>query len=95
MKHRIWKYGLVGAFAALILAVVGVACAAEEPDEPAQPAAARAAAPAAEAAFPSARRPSRLRLSSSSSLLRQRPRGRLSSRRPPWHRKPLAERRLR
>ena len=52
MKDRIWKYSLIAAFAAVVLAVVGIACAAEEPEDPQQPAAARAAAPAAEAAYP-------------------------------------------
>ena len=52
MKDRIWKYSLAAAFAAVVLAVVGIACAAEEPADPQQPAAARAAAPAAEAAYP-------------------------------------------
>ena len=52
MKYRIWKYGLAAAFAAVVLAVAGIACAAEEAADPQQPAAARAAAPAAEAAYP-------------------------------------------
>ncbi|MDE2824016.1 MAG: hypothetical protein OXK79_11000, partial [Chloroflexota bacterium] len=52
MKDRIWKYSLAAAFAAVVLAVVGIACAAEEPADPQQPAPARAAAPAAEAAYP-------------------------------------------
>ena len=52
MKDRIWKYSLVAAFAAVVLAVVGIACAAEEPADPQQPAAARAAAPAASADYP-------------------------------------------
>ncbi len=53
MDHRIWKYSFAAVLAAVVLAVVGIACAAEEPEDPAQPAAARAAAPAAEAAYPS------------------------------------------
>ena len=45
MKYRIWKYGLAAAFAAVVLAFVGIACAAEEAADPQQPAAARAAGP--------------------------------------------------
>ena len=57
MTNRIWKYSLAAALAAVVLAVVGIACAAEEPADPQQPAAARAAAPAAEAAFPTGQEP--------------------------------------
>ena len=52
MRDRIWKYSLAAAFAAVVLAVAGIACAAEEAADPQQPAVARAAAPAAEAAYP-------------------------------------------
>ena len=52
MRNRIWQYSLAAAFAAVVLAVVGIACAAEEPADPQQPAAARAAAPAAAADYP-------------------------------------------
>ena len=40
MEQRIWKYSIAAGIAAVVLAVVGIACAAEEEADPQAPAAA-------------------------------------------------------